>query len=115
MLYDKLMLYRYYQIVDEHQKLRKTSSTPIQKYLKELKLNMDSHKFSGKDAILVFVFLIRMVEETARLIMSGDQTYILLPQFLGNPAATHLCAVQVGSLYSGVNCWLEAVQHILQM
>lgn len=43
---------------------------------------MDTHKFSGKDQILIFDFLTRLVEWKDKLQMSEDQAYILLPQFL---------------------------------
>lgn len=107
--YDRLMSYRYYRLIDEHQQLRQTPPTAVHKYLKELKLVMDSHKFSGKDPILIFDFLTRLMEETDKLLMSEDQAYILLPQFFTCPAATQFRTVHAGSRYSGVTCWPEAV------
>lgn len=54
----------------------------------EWKLLIDTHKRSGKDAMLVFHFLTRMVTETDKLLMTEDRAYILLPNLLSNPAAT---------------------------
>ena len=112
--YDRLMSYRYYRLIDEDQQLRESSQTPLYKYLKELNLVMETHKFTGKDPILIFDFLTRYVEETDKLEMSEDQAFVLLPQFLSNPAAVQFRAVQGGSRFTGVTCWPEAVQHLLQ-
>lgn len=46
--------------------------------------------------------------------MSEDQDYILLPHLLSNTAAGQFRFVQAGSRYSGVSCWPEAVQYLLQ-
>lgn len=45
-LYDRLISYWYYRFVGEHYQLRETSSILAHKYLKELKLIMDSQKLS---------------------------------------------------------------------
>lgn len=82
------MSYPYSPLIDELQQIRTPSLSPVQKYLKELKLYMDTHRVKGRDPILIFHFLIRYVEETGKLIMSKDQASILMPQFLTNPTAT---------------------------
>lgn len=108
-LYDRLMSHLFYRLTDENQQLREPSPTPVHKFLRELKLVMDAHKFNGKDPILIFDFLTRYVEETDKLEMSEDQAYVLLAQFLTNPASSQFRAVKAGSRYSGVTCWPEAV------
>lgn len=40
---------------------------------------MDIHKFSGNDPILVFEFQPRIIEETDNVLMSEDQSHIILP------------------------------------
>lgn len=99
-------------MIDEQQKLRASSLKPVEKYLTELTLVMDNHKFSGKDPILIFDFLTRLVEETDKLQMSEDQANMLLPQFLSNPAAFQFRAVKAGSRHSGVNCCPEAFKFL---
>lgn len=75
---------------------------------------MDTHKFTGNGAILVFDSLTRMVEETEKLFLSKEQACNLLLQFLTNPGATQFRAGQSGSHFSGITCWPEAVQYFLQ-
>ena len=61
------MSYRLYGLTDEHQQLREPSPTMVHKILRELKLVMDHHEFSGKDRIDIFALLTRYVEETDNL------------------------------------------------
>lgn len=75
---------------------------------------MDTHKFSGNDPILIIDFLTRMVEETDNLLMSEEQAYFLLTQFLTNPAPTPFRELHSGSLYSGATCCPESVQNFQQ-
>lgn len=76
--------------------LRASSLTPVHKYLKELKLVLDTPKISGKDPILIFDFSTRLVEEREKLQMSEGQAYILLIQFLSNPVSFQFRAVKTG-------------------
>lgn len=64
------MPYLYYRPIDKHKQLRTSSLNPVHKYLEELKLEIDTHKFTGKDPILIFDILIWYVDDTDKLAMS---------------------------------------------
>lgn len=88
---------------------------PAHKYLQELKLVLDTDKFTGNDPIILFHNLTRCVKETDTFSMCEEQVYVLLPQFLMNPAAAQFITVQARCIYSGVTCWIEAVKCLLQI
>jgi hypothetical protein len=112
--YDRLMSYRYYR-------LNKTSHTrdharthQLHRLLKNLELSFKDSKFTGKDPVLIFDFLTRMVEECDTLGMSEAQAYMALPHFLSDTARTQYRAMHTGSRSSGVTCWPEAIQYLLR-
>lgn len=90
--YDRLMSYRSYRLVDEKQQLRTSSMSPVHKHLKELKLFMDTQKFTSKYPILILDCLTRYVEQTDKLAIYKEQAYVTLPQFLKTPAGAQFSA-----------------------
>lgn len=48
---------------------------------------MDTHSFTGKAPITIFDLFTRYVEDTDKVVMSEDQAYLILPQYLKIPEA----------------------------
>lgn len=80
--------------------------------MKSMKIEMSDLKFDGRDQILVFDFLYRLVTEENMLGMSEAQVFVALPNFLQG-FALQQCRGVSGSLTveeGGVTKWPEAVQ-----
>ena len=82
------MSYRYFRLRKMAQTRDRARKSQFLKLLKNLDLSFSERKFSGRDPILIFDFLTRMVEECDTLGMSEAQEFMALPHFLSNNART---------------------------
>ena len=84
--YDRLMSYRYYRLNKTSHTRNHAITHQLHKLLKNVNLSFKESKFTGKDPILIFDFLARMVEECDTLNMSEAQAFMTLPHFLSDTA-----------------------------
>lgn len=64
------------------------ATTEVLVHIKNLNLTLRKHTFDWTDQIKIFYFLIRFMNEAARLKMSEAQAYIALPTVLADPSQT---------------------------
>ena len=114
-IFDKLMSYRSYRLKNITDSRSSRSTAEVRIHIKNLSLVLEKHIFDGTDPIRIFDFLSRFVNEADMLSMSEAQAFIALPMFLEDPAETQFRTNLSGaSRRGGLNCWPEAVQHLLR-
>lgn len=85
-LYDRLMSYHYYRLVNINAIRTSTSFTSLHLTFKNLELTMKDSKLSGADSILVFDFLSSLVEETDIIDMNEGQLLLCPPHMSAKTA-----------------------------
>ena len=112
--FDRLMSYRYYRLLDTTSLRTHETTSRLHKTLKNIELTMKEHKFSGEDAILVFDFLSRVVEEADVLGMNEGQLVTCFPHLLTKRAAQAYRAIASRGRGGSLTKWPEAVQYFLR-
>lgn len=113
-LFDRLMSYSYYCLMKTRPIRTRQPTTLLHKTLRNIDLTVRDHKFSGGDPLLVFDFLIRVVEGVDKLVMSERQLIVCFPQLLINNAAQNFRSASSHSRFGGLVCSQAAVQYFLR-
>ena len=113
-IFDRLMNYRYYRLMDTNQIRYAEESKKLRDQVKTFQATFASTEFSAQDPIMVFDFLTRFVEEADTLGVSEAHAFLILPKVLKGRAESHLRSIRNGARSGGVTCWPEAVNHLLR-
>lgn len=115
-LYKELLDYRFYRLDRTSHKRSSRQTGKVKGFVDRLRLSMKDILFSGDDAILIFEFLRRFVEEANTNNMNEAQAYLALPKLLSGFALDQYLAVKDTSSPrdGGVTNWPEAVQYLLR-
>ena len=111
-LFDRLMNYRYYRLLNRR-KNRGDSLFDLRKYIKALDITLQDYKFDGSDPIMVFDFLTRFVEEADTLNMTEAQAFIVISHYLKGEASNQFRANKNGARSGGVSNWPGTINHFL--
>ena len=112
--FDRPMSYRYYRLLDTTSLRTYETTSRLHKNLKNIELTMREQKFSGEDAILVFDFLSRVVEEADVLGMKEGQIVTCFPHLVTKRAAQTYRAIASRGRGGSLTKWPEAVQYFLR-
>lgn len=87
----------FYHLTNTNATWTPASTTRLHRTLKNLELKIKHFKFSGEDPIIIFDFLIRLVEESNTLQLSEEQIIVYIPHTLTNTTACEYRSTSSGN------------------